>query len=146
MSLWCRNSRLGFETKSLMSFINNWTLHCCVIISYAYRQMPLLTQVQRALRAFDKLETLTDLEMVDEDAPTFNETLHERIFVAEEVETLLQEHGTGDAACLKMVSLTQCNKIWLVQKPMFMHYSGTVKTIVWSCKLYTHLCSICSAA
>jgi hypothetical protein len=60
--------------------------------------MPLLTQVQRALRAFDKLETLTDLQMVDEDAPAFDEAFHERIFVAEEVDTLLQEDGTGDAS------------------------------------------------
>ena len=100
--------------------------------------MPLLTQVQRALRAFDKLETLTDLQMVDEDAPAFDEAFHERIFVAEEVDTLLQEDGTGDASqymnnsllvwCMAQVvvmknSLVDALQQSSAEKPMLMHYS-----------------------
>ena len=46
-------------------------------------------QVNRALRAFDTLESLADLATVDEDADQYNAERHNRIFVAEEIEDLL---------------------------------------------------------
>lgn len=47
-------------------------------------------QVNRALRAFDRLETLADLGTVDEDSPQFKREIYNRIFVAEQVEAVLQ--------------------------------------------------------
>lgn len=47
-------------------------------------------QLNRALRGFDRLEGLANLATVDEDATEYDAALHNRIFVAEEVEGLLQ--------------------------------------------------------
>lgn len=49
-----------------------------------------MLQVTRALRAFDKLETLA---VVDEDATEYNASLHDRLFVAEVAESMLRNAG-----------------------------------------------------
>ena len=85
--------------------------------------------MQRALRAFDKLETLADLAMVDEDAPAYDEAFHDRIFVAEEVDTLLQEDGTGDFACSMRFQSMQCIIPWVCEKPMCMLHCKTVEVL-----------------
>ena len=50
-------------------------------------------QVNRALQGFDRLGALHDLAAVDEDAEQYNAEMHDRIFVAEQVETLLHFRG-----------------------------------------------------
>ena len=47
-------------------------------------------QVNRALKGFDCLESISNLAAVDEDAAEYNVEMHKRIFVAEEVENILQ--------------------------------------------------------
>lgn len=57
-------------------------------------------QVNRALRAFDRLETLAHLATVDEDDLSFNKEIYDRIFVAEQVEAVLQSACTSGAQWL----------------------------------------------
>lgn len=49
-----------------------------------------MLQVTRALRAFDKLETLANLAVVDEDAAEYDASLHDRLFVADTAESMLR--------------------------------------------------------
>lgn len=64
--------------------------------------------MQRALRAFDRLESLADLAIVDEDAPDYDEGFYQRIFIAEEVEAMLVEDGSGETWLLGYDSMRVC--------------------------------------
>ena len=55
--------------------------------------------MNRALRGFDRLETLADLATVDEDTDQYNADIHAKIFVAEELEDMLRTAGIMGRLC-----------------------------------------------
>ena len=78
-------------------------LHRVYIALHALSRCNMCLQVNRALRAFDRLETLADLATVDEDAPEFKQEIFDRIFVAKQVDIILQIACTlgKQSFCLK---------------------------------------------
>lgn len=64
-----------------------------------------MLQVTRALRAFDKLEALASLAVVDEDAAAYDATLHDRLFVAETAESMLRNAGVKDRQLIRACAL-----------------------------------------
>ena len=74
--------------QNALSMSHNDKMHC--IAGVCHSIYVVMLQVMRALRAYDKLETLANLAVVDEDAAEFDASLHDRLFVADTAESMLR--------------------------------------------------------